>query len=68
MSFSFIAFVFAMMNTSVANVVFIISTQTIFLAIFGLLFLKEKISLKGFISIILAFLRKTIMVCDSINQ
>ena len=35
MSFSFIAFVFAMMNTSVANVVFIISTQTMFLAIFG---------------------------------
>ena len=33
MSLSFIAFVFAMMNTSVANVVFIISTQTMFLAI-----------------------------------
>ena len=35
MSFSFIAFVFAMMNTSVANVVFIIGTQTMFIAIFG---------------------------------
>ena len=42
MSFSFIAFVFAMMNTSVANVVFIISTQTMFLAIFGYFYLKEK--------------------------
>ena len=42
MSFSFIAFVFAMMNTSVANVVFIISTQTMFLAIFGFFILKKK--------------------------
>ena len=48
MSFSFIAFVFAMMNTSVANVVFIISTQTMFLAIFGFIYLKEKVSLVGF--------------------
>ena len=47
MSFSFIAFVFAMMNTSVANVVFIISTQTMFLAIFGYFYLKEKVSIIG---------------------
>ena len=33
MSFSFVAFVVAITNTSVANVVFIISTQTMFLAI-----------------------------------
>merc|ERR1711966_164742 len=51
MSFSFIAFVFAMMNTSVANVVFIISTQTMFLAIFGYFYLKEKVSLISCISI-----------------
>ena len=45
MSFSFIAFVFAMMNTSVANVVFIISTQTMFLAALNIIFiLKEKVS------------------------
>ena len=53
MSFSFIAFVFAMINTSVANVVFIISTQTMFLAIFGYFYLKEKVSLISFISILL---------------
>ena len=47
MSFSFIAFVVAMMNTSVANVVFIISTQTMFLAIFGYFYLKEKVSIIG---------------------
>ena len=66
MSFSFIAFVFAMMNTSVANVVFIISTQTMFLAIFGYFYLKEKVSLIGFISIVLAMSGITIMIGDSI--
>ena len=66
MSFSFIAFVFAMMNTSVANVVFIISTQTMFLALFGFLYLKEKISLIGLLSIILAMTGITIMIKDSI--
>ena len=66
MSFSFIAFVFAMMNTSVANVVFIISTQTMFLAIFGYFYLKETVSLIGFISILLAMTGITIMIGDSI--
>ena len=68
MSFSFIAFVFAMMNTSVANVVFIISTQTMFLALFGFLYLKEKVSLVGFISIVLAMSGITIMIGDSISS
>ena len=68
MSFSFIAFVFAMMNTSVANVVFIISTQTMFLAVFGYFYLKEKVSLIGFISIILAMSGITIMIGDSISS
>ena len=48
------AFVFAMMNTSVANVVFIISTQTMFLALFGFIYLREKVSIISFLSIILA--------------
>tara|TARA_B100000965_G_scaffold5145_1_gene4013 strand:+ start:1604 stop:2470 length:867 start_codon:yes stop_codon:yes gene_type:complete len=68
MSFSFIAFVFAMMSTSVANVVFIISTQTMFLAIFGYFYLKEKVSLIGFISIVLAMSGITIMIGDSISS
>ena len=68
MSFSFIAFVFAMMNTSVANVVFIISTQTMFLAIFGFFYLKEKVSLIGFISIVLAMSGITIMIGDSMSS
>ena len=68
MSLSFIAFVVAMTNTSVANVVFIISTQTMFLAIFGYFYLKEKISLVSFISILLAMSGITIMVGDSLSS
>ncbi len=67
MSLSFIAFIFAMMNTSVANVVFIISTQTMFLATLGYFYLNEKISLIGFISIILAMTGITIMIGDSVS-
>ena len=67
LSFSFVAFVVAMSNTTVANVVFIISTQTMFLAIFGYLYLKEKVSLIGLISILLAMSGIIIMVGDSIS-
>ena len=67
MSFGFIAFVFAMMNTSVANVVFIISTQTMFLAIFGYFYLKEKVSLIGFLSIILAMMGISVMIGDAVS-
>jgi drug/metabolite transporter, DME family len=68
MSFSFIAFVVSMSNTTVANVVFIISTQTMFLAIFGYFYLKEKVSLISFISIILAMSGITVMVGDSLSS
>ncbi len=68
MSLSFVAFVFAMLNTTVANVVFIISTQTMFLAILGFFYLKEKVSLKSLISIILAMSGITIMIGDSISS
>lgn len=67
LSLSFVAYTFAITSTSVANVVFVISTQTMFLAIFGYFFLKEKISLIGFISIILAMGGISIMIGDSIS-
>ncbi len=67
MSLSFIAFVVSMSSTSVANVVFIISTQTMFLAIFGYFYLKEKVSLISFFSICLAMTGITIMVGDSFS-
>ena len=67
MSFSFVAFIIAMNNTTVANVVFIISTQTMFLAVFGFFYLKEKVSLIGSSSIFLAMSGILIMVGDSIS-
>jgi drug/metabolite transporter (DMT)-like permease len=67
MSLSFIAFVVSMSITTVANVVFIISTQTMFLAIFGYFYLKEKVSLISFFSILLAMGGITIMVGDSLS-
>ena len=68
MSFSYAAFVFAMLNTTVANVLFIISTQTIFLALFGFFYLKEKVSLIGFFSIVLAMSGIGVMIGDSISS
>jgi len=68
LSLSFVAYTFAITSTTVANVVFIISTQTVFLAIFGYFFLKEKISLISYISIILAIAGVAIMVEDSISK
>jgi len=52
LSIGFSAYVFSMYNTTVANANFIITTETIFLAVFGYFFLKEKINLITFISII----------------
>ena len=55
LSCGYAGYVFAMYNTTVANANFIIQTQTIFLAIFGYIFLKEKISKLTLTSIFLAF-------------
>ena len=67
MSLGFVAYIIAMTETTVANVLFIISSQTIWLAIFGYLFLKEKISLKTLFSIILAMLGITVMIGGSLD-
>ena len=42
LSTNFVAYMYSMMETTVANVVFIISTQTVFLPIVAYIFLKEK--------------------------
>jgi DME family drug/metabolite transporter len=62
LSLGFSGYVFAMYNTTVANANFIIQTQTIFLAIFGYFFLKEKISAITLTSIILAISGILLMV------
>ena len=56
-----------MYNTTVANANFIIQTQAIFLAIFGYLFLKEKISKLTLASIILAISGILLMVGNSLS-
>ena len=67
LSTSFVGYIFSMTETTIANVVFIISSQTLFLAIFGYFFLKEKISLITFVAIILAISGVILMVGDSIS-
>ena len=67
LSFGFSGYVFAMYNTTVANANFIIQTQTIFLAIFGYFFLKEKISAITLTSIVLAISGIFLMVGSSLS-
>ena len=67
LSTGFCGYVFAMYNTTVANTNFIIQTQTIFLAIFGYFFLKEKISKITLVSIVLAISGIMLMVGSSLS-
>ena len=67
LSIGFAAYVFAMYNTTVANTNFIITTETIFLALFGYFFLKEKINLITFISIILGMSGVLLIVGSSLS-
>jgi len=63
----FAAYVFSMYTTTVANTNFIITTETIFLAVFGYFFLKEKINLITFISIILGMSGVLIILGSSLS-
>ena len=65
LSTNFVAYMYSMMETTVANVVFIISTQTVFLPIVAYIFLKEKISPRGYVAIMLAMIGVTLMIGDS---
>ena len=67
LSASFVAYLYSMSETTVANVVFIISTQTVFLPILAYLFLKEKISSRGIVAIVLAMIGVILMIGDSIG-
>jgi len=67
LSLGFAAYVFAMYNTTVANTNFIITTETIFLAVFGYFFLKEKINLITLISIILGMSGVLLIVGSSLS-
>ena len=63
----FSSYVFAMYYTTVANTLFIITTETIFLAFFGYIFLKEKINLITFISILLGMSGVLLIVGSSLS-
>jgi len=63
----FAAYIFSMYTTTVANTNFIITTETIFLAAFGYFFLKEKINLITFISIILGMSGVLIILGSSLS-
>ena len=67
LSVGFAAYVFAMYTTTVANTNFIITTETIFLALFGYFFLKEKISSVTLISIILGMSGVLLIVGTSLS-
>ena len=67
LSFGFCGYVFAMYNTTVANTNFIISLQILFLAVFGYIFLKEKINIITLTSIILAMTGVLLMVGNSLT-
>ena len=67
LSIGFSAYVFAMYHTTVANTLFIITTETIFLAFFGYIFLKEKINLITFISILLGMSGVLLIVGSSLS-
>jgi len=67
LSIGFSAYVFAMYNTTVANTNFIITTETIFFAVFGYFFLKEKINLITFISIILGMSGVLLIIGNSLS-
>jgi len=68
LSSGFCGYVFAMYNTTVANTNFIIQTQTIFLAVFGYFFLKEKISKITLASIMLAISGIILMVGSDLSS
>ena len=67
LSSGFCGYAFAMYNTTVANTNFIIQTQILFLAIFGYIFLKEKISRVTLISIFLAIGGVILMIGSSLS-
>ena len=67
LSIGFASYVFAMYETTVANANFIIQTQTLFLAIFGYIFLKEKISKLTLSCIAIAILGILLMLGGSVS-
>ncbi len=60
-------YIFAMLNTTVANVVFIIGSAPLITALLCWLFLKERISVWGMVAMVLAFFGIGLMFADGFN-
>ena len=67
LSIGFVSYVFAMYETTVANTNFIIQTQTLFLAILGYIFLKEKVSKLTIFCILIAISGIFLMLGSTIS-
>tara|TARA_Y100000022_G_C13252155_1_gene377755 strand:- start:164 stop:1036 length:873 start_codon:yes stop_codon:yes gene_type:complete len=67
LSIGFVSYVFAMYETTVANTNFIIQTQTLFLAVFGYIFLKEKVSKLTIFCILIAISGIFLMLGNTIS-
>ena len=67
LSIGFSSYVFAMYETTVANTNFIIQTQALFLAIFGYVFLKEKVSKLTLTCIVIAVVGVILMLGSSLT-
>ncbi len=67
LSLGFSAYVFSMYKTTVANTNFIITTETIFLALFGYMFLKEKVNSITLMSIILGMSGVLLIIGNSLT-
>lgn len=64
LSIGSVFYIMAMLHTTVANVVFIIGASPLITALFGWLFLKEKISFASFITMLLAVAGIGLMFAD----
>ncbi len=59
-------YIFALLNTTVANVVFIIGSAPLVTALLGWIFLKERISFSGLMAMLLAFFGIGLMFLDGL--
>tara|TARA_B100000029_G_scaffold467704_1_gene504131 strand:+ start:892 stop:1761 length:870 start_codon:yes stop_codon:yes gene_type:complete len=67
LALGFSSYVFSMYKTTVANTNFIITTETIFLALFGYFFLKEKINLITLLSIFFGMAGVILIIGSSLS-
>lgn len=68
LGFAFSFYVYALLNTSIASALFLLSSSPIFAAILGWLFLREKPTFATYVALALAVLGVGVMVFDGFEQ